>query len=79
MTVSIVCLGTVIGWMCSTKRIPKWIFFGDSKVIKNASSKDIENYILERLGDVFPAVAANPKVFVNEKTVSNVSILLCSF
>ena len=41
--------------------------FGDSKVIKNASSKDIENYILERLGDVFPAVAANPKVFVNEK------------
>ena len=49
------------------KEDPQMDLFGDSKVIKNASSKDIENYILERLGDVFPAVAANPKVFVNEK------------
>lgn len=65
------CINRLLGdsnWMDEFyKEDPQIDLFSDNKVIKDASSKDIEKYILRRLKDVFPAVASNPKVFVNEK------------
>lgn len=56
------------GWMDEFyKEDPQLDLFGDSRIIKSASSDDIEKYIINRLKSVFPAVATNPKVFVNEK------------
>ena len=46
---------------------PQMNLFGDSNIVKNATSENIEKYIINRLRTVFPAVAKNPKVFVNEK------------
>lgn len=65
------CINRLLGdsnWMDEFyKEDPQIGLFSDNKIIKDASSKDIEQYILRRLKDVFPAVASNPKVFVNEK------------
>lgn len=65
------CINRLLGdsnWMDEFyKEDPQIDLFSDNKIIKDASSKDIEQYILRRLKDVFPAVASNPKVFVNEK------------
>ena len=65
------CINRLLGdsnWMDEFyKEDPQIDLFSDNKIIKDASSKDIEQYILGRLKDVFPAVASNPKVFVNEK------------
>jgi len=56
------------GWMDEFyKEDPQLDLFGDSRIIKSASSDDIEKYIINRLKSVFPAVATNPNVFVNEK------------
>lgn len=65
------CINRLLGdsnWMDEFyKEDPQIDLFSDNKIIKDASLKDIEEYILRRLKDVFPAVASNPKVFVNEK------------
>ena len=64
------CINRLLGdsnWMDEFyKEDPQIGLFSDNKIIKDASLKDIEEYILRRLKDVFPAVASNPKVFVNE-------------
>lgn len=56
------------GWMGEFyKEDPQMSFFEDRSVVKAVTSEDIQNYIIKRLKSIFPAVANNPKVFVNER------------
>lgn len=42
-------------------------FFETERIIKTATSEDIQAYIIKRLKTIFPAVARNPRVFHNER------------
>lgn len=56
------------GWMGEFyKENPQLSFFEEHSVVKAVSSEDIQSYIIKRLKSIFPAVANNPKVFVNER------------
>lgn len=46
---------------------PQMNFFETERVIKTATTEDIQAYILKRLQTIFPAVARNPRVFHNER------------
>ena len=45
---------------------PQMNFFDTERIIKTATSEDIQAYIIKRLKTIFPAVARNPRVFHNE-------------
>lgn len=56
------------GWMDEFyKENPQMNLFEDYSIVKTVTSEDIQNYIIKRLKSIFPAVANNPKVFVNER------------
>lgn len=56
------------GWMREFyEEDPQMNLFEDHSVVKAVTSEDIQNYIIKRLKSIFPAVANNPKVFVNER------------
>lgn len=46
---------------------PQMNLFETERIIKTATSEDIQAYILKRLKTIFPAVARNPRVFHNER------------
>ncbi len=46
---------------------PQLNFFGEQDMIKNASTEHLQKYIIKRLKTIFPAVATNPRILLNEK------------
>ena len=41
--------------------------FGNGNMIKNVNTKALSDYITERLGTLFPAVAKSPRLLYNTK------------
>ena len=46
---------------------PQIDMFSDGNMIKNVNTQALSNYITERLGTLFPAVAKNPRLLFNTK------------
>ena len=46
---------------------PQMTLFGNGNMIKDVNTKALSNYITERLGTLFPAVANNPRLLFNTK------------
>ena len=56
------------GWMGEFyEENPQMNLFEDHSVVKTVTSEDIQDYIIKRLKSIFPAVANNPRVFVNQR------------
>ena len=65
------CINRLLGdssWATSFyEENPQISLFVDSAIIKSASTVDVEKYIIQRLKQIFPAVAPKPKIFYNRK------------